>query len=318
MGIDVKLCGWVNRPYIYKQIAAKQPHPLFASSARGIKNTGKGRDVFLWQYEEKVTGKDVRLPHNQTIGDCVSHGTAGSCEDLEYIQIYHDKLDASSWKWVATEVIYAGCRHEIGNDALGHCDGAIVGWAIDWGLKYGILPRGVYGSVDLSEYDGERARKWGAPKHGCPDELEGTVKKYPLLRASLIEGPDYYEQAIDALANEALIVSGSEQLFSEKRDKYGFITPSDSPGGHCTYYRGFTDNPVRPGIFYQNSWSEAFHIGPQIIELPGRNKQLKIPFGGGFVEAEVFNKMHKGQEMWTVTRMTDYAPTQTASPLYLS
>lgn len=318
-----ELCGWINDPAERDRIAALQPFPCYGDAADKLKGTGKGRDVFLWQMEEQITGKDVRFPHSQTIGDCVSHGTAGGCEDLEYIQIYNAKKNGGNlgeWNWIATEVIYAGGRHEIGRDACGYDNGRngggmVVGWAIEWGRKYGLLPRGKYGNIDLTTYSGDRARAWGQPGKGCPDELEPEAKKYPIVTASLIEGPDYYNQAIDAIANQALIITGSNQLYSQKRGKDGFIVPEGS-AGHCTYFRGFTDNGTRPGIFYQNSWGQQYHNGPQIIALPGRNEQLKIPYGGGFVDADVFNKVHRRQEVWAISQLTDYNPTPAPAPIY--
>ena len=313
-----ELCGWINNPEERDRIAAMQPIPCFGDAADSIKGSGKGLDVFLWQCEEAVTGKDVRDPNNQTIGDCVSHGTGQGCEDLEYVQMYDATKNGGElgeFRKVATEVIYGGGRIEIGRGGCGFGDGLVVGWAIDWCRKFGVLARGVYGDIDLTTYDGKRARAWGRPLAGVPDSLEPEAKKYPLVTASLIEGPDFYTQAIDALANQCLIVTGSNQLYSQKRGDDGFITPQGR-GGHCTYYRGFTDNGVRPGIFYQNSWSKAYHVGPQIINLPGRNQQLKIPYGGGFIDADAFNKMHKGQEVWAISKLTAYNPKPAPAPVY--
>jgi hypothetical protein len=295
-----KFCGWVNDPAERDRIAALQPYPVFGDAASSIKGSGRGKDVLIWQTEERITGKAVRDPNSQETGDCVAMALAQAAEDLQYVQ------HTSKFEKIATEVIYAGGRVEIGGGRLWGA-GMIVGWALQWGLRYGLLPRRKYGSHNLTVYSGKRADEWGAPRAGCPDELEPEARKYPIITASLLQGPNFYEQAIDAIANNCLIVTGSNQLFSQRRDKNGFITPQGN-GGHSTYYRAFTDNPSRPGIWYQNSWGRLYHIGPQVIEVPGRNQQVTVPYGGGFIDAEVFNRIHRGNEVWVVTRMTNFAP----------
>ncbi len=292
------LCGYVYIPKEIERIMGMQPNPVMYCSALGIQDSGKGKDVFLFEIERAVAGK-VRPPHNQTIGDCVSHGNTGAYEDLEFVQIAKD--GTLEFHWIATEVLYGLCRHQIGKDQCGGQDGAVVGWGVEAARKYGLIARGVYGSYDLSEYSGQTAKKFGAPGAGPPPALITESGKHLVKEASAIEGPDYYSQAIDVLANAGLIITGSNQLYGSARDANGFCRPQGQ-GGHCTYYRGFSDNSKRPGIIYQQSWGNDVPTGGETkITLP-HGREVILPAGAFLIDADNFNKMHRnGGEVWAVT-----------------
>ena len=298
------LCGYVHLPKEIERIMRMQPNPIFFGSALGIQGTGKGKDVFLFEIERKLTGK-VRAPHNQTIGDCVSQGVTGACEDLEFIQMAVDISFA--FHPLSSEVIYGLARHQIGRDQCGSGDGAVVGWGVQAAKTYGVLPRAKYGKYDLTNYSGQIAKSFGAPRVGTPVELAEESKKYPIKEASSIQGPDFYSQAIDILANLGLIVTGSNQLYNDVRDVTGFCKPAGS-GGHCTYYDGYTDNPKRPGIIYVQSWGLDMPTGGEKkITLP-HGREVTLPPGHFFIDADNFNKMHaRDVEVWCITSETGFS-----------
>lgn len=301
-----ELCGWINDPKARDLIAASMPTPCYGDANSAQAGTGKGKDVFLWEIERQLFG-NVRDPHAQTIGDCTSQGITGAGEDLLIVQASKGIFKKPEKQiYLASEPVYAGGRIQIGQGACGRGDGAIVGWVVKFVMQYGFLPRGVYGQYDLSTYSGQTARNWGRPGAGCPTELLEPSKHYPVKTASLIEGPDFYEQAIDVIANGGLIVTGSNQLYSNTRDQYGFCTPQGR-GGHCTYYRGFTDNPRRPGIAYQQSWDKQIPSGNQSVMLP-HGVKVQLPYGCFFIDAENFNRMHRGQEVWAITSEAGWEP----------
>ncbi len=303
------LCGYKYHPAVIDEVAKAQAFPCFGDANASIKGTGKGKDIFLWEIERKLTGK-VRDPHEQTQPDCVSHGLSGAAEDLLFIQIARG--ESSTWEPIASEPIYAGSRHQIGQDQLGQQGGSVPGWGIQWGQKYGFMPRRSYPTIDLSRYDGNLAAQWGRPGVGTPNDLAEDAKQWPLVTCSLIQGQDKYSQAIDVLANQGLIVTGSTQLYSQVRDQFGFCTPDGQPAGHCTYYRGFTDNARRPGIAYQQSWGNLVPRGNQTITLPNGNR-VNLPLGCFFIDADEFNTMHNQQysEVWAITKEAGWAPNPT-------
>lgn len=301
-----ELCGYHHDPKVIDEVAATQAFPSFGAAAGAIKGSGKGKDIFLWDIEKKLTGK-VRDPHTQTQPDCVGHGLSGAAEDLLYVQIY--KGEEAGWEPIASEPIYGGSRHQIGRDQLGRNGGSIPGWAIQWAQQFGLIPRRKYDSVDLTQYNGNLAAQWGQPGRGCPPDVAENAKHWPLKTASLIQGPNFYDQARDVIANSGLVISGSQQLYSNTRDQFGFCVPSGDPAGHCVYFRGVSDNGRRPGIAYQQSWGNLIPRGNQNVRLP-HGVAVSLPNGCFFIDAEEFDNMHNQQnaELWAVTSLAGWEP----------
>lgn len=300
----LNLCGYVYNPQQIEAMASLQPNPVLMATSLGLQDSGKGKDVFLFEIERKFTGK-VRPPHNQTIGDCVSHGVTGAAEDLQFVMMLKDP--SIQFQWLSSEVTYALARIEIGRGGCGYGDGAVVGWGLEAGKSFGFVNRAVYGQYDLTTYSGQRAKQWGAPRAGCPAELEEIAKKHPIQAMSLIEGPDYYTQCRDVIASGGVIVTGSNQLFRANRDATGFCKPGGS-GGHCTYFRAVTDNDKRPGIGYQQSWGPNVPSGGSTkVTLP-HGREVELPEGFFFVDADDFNNMHRrGAEVWAITSQLNWS-----------
>jgi len=289
------LCGYVySEPAIERFLRTS---PMVVGDP-AVPASGRGKDFFLFDIEQKLTGQ-VRPPHHQLRGDCVSHGFTGAAEDLQFVQMLMQP--GNGFVWLSSEVTYALARIQVGQGQCGYGDGAVVSWAFEAGQKYGMVARGKYGQYDLTNYSSDLAGKWGAPGHGCPPELVEVAKSHIVLKCSLIQGSNKYEQARDVIYNGGAIVTGSNQLFSNSRDQQGFCQP-EGRGGHCTYYRGFTDSGSRPGIAYQQSWGQDIPTGgPQTVTL-GSGRSVTLPPGCFFIDAEEFNRMHGGgdSEVWAL------------------
>jgi hypothetical protein len=185
----------------------------------------------------------------------------------------------SEWRGgTATEAIYALSRVEVGKGRLGGGDGSIGSWAAEAVQKWGTLRRMKYLTVDLSTYSGSRAKAWGMPRAGLPDELEPLAREHPVQAASLVTS---YEQARDAIANGYPVAVCSNQGFTESRDAEGFARASGS-WAHCMAFLAVDDNAKRPGLLCQNSW------GPDWIRGPVRHNQ---PPGSFWVDAATANRM---------------------------
>ena len=256
-----------------------------------------GKSFHMFELERKLTGK-VRPPHDQQIGDCVSHGSTGALEDLQFIQIAKDPT--LQFQWLSSEVMYGLARHQIGKDECGEDDGAVVAWALQAGQAYGMLPRAIYGSIDLSNYNSAIAKQFGAPGCGCPDELIPDAKSHKITNCYLVQGQNKYEQCRDALGAGGVIVTGSNTIFESTRDEQGFCKPSNT-GGHCTYYRGVVDQSKRPGIVYQQSWGPTTPIEQTVTLEDGSN--LTLPPGAFLIDADIFDRMHANNdsEVWVIT-----------------
>ena len=249
--------------------------PFFGSAAAPLKDSGKNKIVLLHKSVEEVAGY---FPiHNQTIGDCVSHGFLLGVDVVKCVEIANGEREL----WVAesaTEPNYGAARVEIGGGRLGNGDGCYGSWMARSVTEFGVVTRERHGSHDLRRYDGNKARQWGKRGVGCPTDLEPRMRENPIRTTSLITS---YEDARDAIANGYPVAVCSNQGFQSKRDSEGFARPSGS-WSHCMVFIAVDDRHRRPGLLCQNSW------GPNWITGPKRHGQ---PDGSFWADADIADKM---------------------------
>jgi len=285
-------CGPMGHVYDWRQVEATlkdSPTPSFASTGREIYGSGEGKTVCLWLALEKLLGT---FPvHEQTIGDCVSHGFGLGIDVLQAVEIQ----SGDNERWVAetaTESIYAISRVERGKRQLGRGDGSVGAWAADAVSKWGVLQRVQYGRHDLRQYSGQLAKQWGWD--GLPDELEPKAKPFVVGVTSLVTT---YEEARDALANGYPVAVCSDQGFDDVRDSEGFARAMGS-WAHCMCFIGVDDNPKRPGLLCQNSWGRNWIRGP---------KRLGQPDGSFWVDAAVAHRMlRRNPDSWALGKFSGY------------
>lgn len=206
---------------------------------------------------------------------------------------------------IATEPIYGGSRVEIGGGRI-RGDGSVGGWAAKWVNQYGLLQRIVYDEHDLRKYSGSKAKQWGAPRSGVPDELEPTAKMYPVRTVSLVVTDD---EAQAALYNMYPIPVCSGQGFTTKRDQYGFCDPRGS-WAHCMVARGIC-LAKRAGkwilaVVIQQSWGES-PSGPNKVELKD-GRIVELPQGCFLIEFDVFVRMLRGRDSFAVSDVEGFVP----------
>ncbi len=277
--------GWMEAPKEVDRVMGLLPHPVFGITARPLQDSGKGKVALLYEAVRKVVGRD--LIHSQTIGDCVSHGFSSAIDTLACCQIaagLRERFPGEN----ATEVLYAGSRVEIGRGGCGRGDGSIGAWAARAVTEYGTLARGKYGPIDLTTYSGDRARKWGMPNQGIPDELESILREHPVRTTSMVTS---YEEARDALANGYPVPVCSNAGFASTRDKDGFARRSGS-WAHCMAFLGVDDASGRPGLLCQNSWGADWISGP---------KRHDQPDGSFWVDADTVDRMLREQDSFALS-----------------
>jgi hypothetical protein len=240
------LCGWHDDPAEVERIMQTLPMPFIVCD--DIKDSGKGKTRLLYEYFEKVAGFKYKCL-TQTIGDCVSHGSACCIDMLKCVQSLLKGTGEEFVNYTATEVIYALSRVEIAGGQLGGGDGSNGIWACQANQKFGTVVRAKYGGIDLTVYSGQRAREWGAPRRGCPDELEKVAKDHTLKTFSQVRT---WEEARDAIYNGYPISIASNQGFTSSRDKDGFARASGN-WAHQMALIAMKDDE-RPGVLIQNSW----------------------------------------------------------------
>ena len=151
-----KLCGWKNDPRGVENVMNSLPFPVFGDVWQPIKDTGKGKKALLYDIVRKVSGSfPIRT---QKIGDCISMGAAYAVDIIKAVDIFLKKEFEEWISETATEDIYAGSRVQIGKGQIGSDDGSLGAWAAKYVNTFGALTRKKYGNIDLTTYDGNRAK----------------------------------------------------------------------------------------------------------------------------------------------------------------
>jgi hypothetical protein len=274
--------GWVLNKRLVSEFIRSSQNPYLSQVNADIRGTGKGQLALLWPFLEQAMGTQL-IPHEQAIGDCVSHGYGLGVDILTATQIIKRK---SPQKWVAkaaTEIIYGGGRVEIASKEYGmrwSGDGMTGTVAAEFVKRYGILLRQKYLNWDFTEYSGEVARELGY--RGVPDPLESYCRIHPVGCVTLCRS---WDEARDCIFNGYPVTLCSSQGFSTRygRDKDGFLSPGRKPWMHCMLLAGIDDSYSRPGGLIINSWGD-------FIQGPKRHDQ---PNGSFWADASVIDRMCK-------------------------
>lgn len=271
--------GWVNDPEAVKAVVGSLPIKSFSQTP-----AFRGPDpdqVFLWEAERKVLGHTIPCRNQGQVGSCVSFGAAAAVERLMCVQIAIEGR-GEEFKDVAQEVIYGGSRIEIGGGRI-RGDGSVGAWAAQWCQKYGVVARGVYGNVDLSQYSEQTCRAFG--RNGVPPDLETIARQRPVKSIVPVATPD---ECRKALASGYPVTVASDQGFTMVRDRDGFCKASGS-WGHQMCIIGYQKGS-RPGFWIQNSWGADAFTGPVGAGNP--------PDGGFWAEERVVARMLAQGDSW--------------------
>lgn len=230
------------------------------------------------------------------VHNCVSMGAAGAVDLLRCVQ---HVVGGTNEQWIAecaTEPIYAGSRVEIAGGQLGGGDGSNGIWAVQYLQKYGVLLRQKYGNIDLTTYSGQRARQWGMPRAGVPNELEPIAREHPVKTFTQVKT---WEECRDAIANGYPITIASNQGFSSTRDKDGFARASGN-WAHEMHIIAAKDDS-RPGGLILNSWGTSWNGGPK--------GEYDIPDGSFWCDAEVLERnILRAGDSWALSNFDGFPP----------
>lgn len=272
-----------------------------AKGANALRGIGVGKVVILSEFVRRAMGADL-LPHLQGLGDCVGHGAGSGVTHLSCARIFLNGK-AEEYKGEAcTETIYAGSRYEIGalvyDEWAGLLrEGSYVRWAVEFLQQYGSLTRGVYGNIDLSQYDPKLAKLW--ERTGVPDELEPILKQHPVRTFAPVSS---YAEARDAIAAGYPVITGSSVGFNVDNFLCRFCNPSGgldqdgfvNPCGiwmHCQVFVGVDDAYQRKGLLCLNSHGDY-------LQGPTRHYQ---PKGSYWVDAHVTDRMFADGDSYAIS-----------------
>lgn len=232
------------------------------------------------------------IANGYAVHNCVSMIGAGGTDVLTCVEILM-KGDLEEFEGLASsEFLYAGSRVTIGKGFY-RDDGSNGGWLVEFMQKYGILLQKKYDDIDLTKYDPNRAREWGAPRVGPPQKLFKYSKEHCIQTYSQVTTA---EEARDAIFNGFPVLVCSNQGFSDRRDSEGFARPQGT-WPHALLVTAMDFEYKRPGFLIQNSWGE-WNSGPT------RHEQ---PVGSFWCDADVFEKhMLRANDSWVISNYKGY------------
>lgn len=290
--INPNQMGWIDDPEQVELIQSTMQYQAFGDTPAGqdISFDQIPEELWGWElYKLATNGQDWPNTNQGQVGSCVSFGTANALRFTMAAEIVEG--DPEEVRQPCEEVIYGGSRVEIGGGRL-RGDGSIGAWAAQWCVKYGVVPRGVYGDYDLTTYSETRCRNFGG--RGIPEILETEAKKFPILEVVKITN---FKDACVALASNYGISVCSNRGFRMTRDADGFCSPGGS-WAHCMSFIGYRKAGKRPGLFNQNSWGGNAHGGPKV--------KPNAPSGGFMVDADVADRMLGYGDSWAFKRFKGY------------
>lgn len=260
----------------------------FYNGAKVLKDSGRGKIALLHENYAKIVDPDLDS-HFQGIGDCVSHGWGLGIDVLQATEIIAGEREKFIAK-VATEILYAMSRVEIGRGELGRGDGSQGAWAAEAVRDLGTLHRLKYldGKYDFTKYNAALAQQLGMPRAGCPNDLEPIAKEHPVKTVAVVRT---YEEARDAIANGYPIPVCSDVGFTDTRDRDGFAR-AWGRWSHCMLFCAVDDEYKRPGLLCWNSWGSRWISGP---------KRHGQPDGSFWVDADVVDRMLREGDSYAIS-----------------
>ncbi len=286
--------GYTPRPDESAAFVRALPRPTLAQAGPEILE--KAREdvpVFLYRARNEAyahfNGGAQWKSEKQGIGDCVSHGWAGSCDT--HLAVMWKNGETSEWKEASTESIYGGSRVEArGVNRGGYSDGSYGAAAGKWVNQWGVTFRQPYDKFDLTKYSARLAKDWGNFGNGGDGDngqFDNEAKKHPIKGVVLIRN---FKEAAAAIQSGHPIAVCSGQGFSSTRDNQGFARPSGR-WSHCMRFEGVRFD--RPGLLCQNSWGPNWNSGPKF--------PADQPDGSFWVDAATVDSMLRGNDSFAVS-----------------
>ena len=280
-GIRRYVGGWNADPAAVEAVRGTLPDPWFSGTPafKAFRGNDSGT-VIHSDVVKMVLGRHLPARDQGSVGSCVSFGTCSAIEYLILLQIAAalPQPPPIEYRNLVQEAMYGLSRVEIGGGKI-RGDGSVTAWAGEAARKYGVIPRGHHGPLDLNLYSESRCREWG--KKGLPDDLE------PVAKLSPVKGITFAKTAAEvdrAIRQGYTVAVGSGIGFGNsgpyRRDKDGFLKQSGQ-WGHCMAVIGVRDD--RKGFLFLNSWGDDWVSGP--------TGGMDIPPGSFWVDWKTADKM---------------------------
>lgn len=291
----VPLFGYEADPKASEKFVSSLKTPTLASAGPGLEYVE--RDTFLGHYLLKVQPSWLRGA--QQIGSCVGWGWSLSVDVLAACDILfrgdHESfggrtIEAATYGFSRVEA--RGVKSNPGGDGS---YGAAAAKAV---TKFGTLHFGqVYDGKSFDKPSGQLEQEWG--RNGVPDELEPFAAKHKVAEVTLVQD---FKDIAKAVVNGYPVAVCSGLGFSMTLRDGGWLRQTGS-WAHCQMVLGVRFGS-RPGAFVENSWGDCYD-GDIDASLP-----VQFQRSGGWVDADVMDRMVAGDDSYALAGYNGFAPTQ--------
>jgi hypothetical protein len=270
--------------------------------------------VFFWEAEKRLLGKVLPSWNQRSVGSCVGFGNGRAGQDILLWEVAAGEPEQWPGAEICPEIIYGGSRVEVGGGRISG-DGSIGAWAAKWVKDWGLVPRGVYGSLDVTTYNESTCRQLG--RNGIPAEVETAARLHPVTAVAMVRSGDDWWAGTGA-GKPSAICSGRGFTTTLKK---GFCQPSGS-WAHCMEGRGRfrrAGDKEKCGVI-QNSWGGYLSIPSQddkFIDVwtPTGDIRVELPEGCFATTLDVIDRMlgeqdsffFAGLKGWEAVKL-DYTP----------
>ncbi len=272
--IDPLLCSAIidpaNTAAVCQAFQDAGLQPEFGDARPDLKGFGIGK-TFLHQDSEVALFGHTLPSWMQRRGTCTAQGTGRALQHACFSAIQAGQI-GKLVEW-ANEMLYGVGRVQLGKGVFGRacpweracggrgqppcndgCSGDLIAQAAH---DFGWLPRGIYGSIDMTKPREDLAVTWS--NSGTPQML---LSHPDICKASACMLAKSVDDVRDALAARYGVARCGTYATEGQRDANGAIVPQNiSPGGHCEELAGvFIDIHGDLWFVEQQSWGK---MGPQ-------------------------------------------------------
>jgi hypothetical protein len=267
-----------------------------------------------WVYNCEVEGDNSYVAEGIGVHNCVGFGNGRAGQDILLWEVAAGEPEQWPGAEICPEIIYGGSRVEVGGGRISG-DGSIGAWAAKWVKDWGLVPRGVYGNLDVTTYNESTCRQLG--RNGIPAEVETAARLHPVTAVAMVRSGDDWWAGTGA-GKPSAICSGRGFTTTLKK---GFCQPSGS-WAHCMEGRGRfrrAGDKEKCGVI-QNSWGGYLSIPSQddkFIDVwtPTGDIRVELPEGCFATTLDVIDRMlgeqdsffFAGLKGWEAVRL-DYTP----------
>lgn len=306
--------GWVNDPtavtIVMDEWRAAGLRPMFQDAAPGLMVGAENDEepVFFWDAERVVLNRQLVSWDQRQVGACVGFGFGREAQDLLLWEIASGEPESWPGAQLAPEVIYGGSRVEVGGGRI-RGDGSVGAWAAKFLMGWGVVVRGMYGALDLTQYSEANARRLG--EVGLTSDMEALARVHPVRAAAMVTTA---QEGWAAIGGGKPIAVCSDVGFTTRLDRDGFCVPS-GVWNHCMGARGRFVHPRRGrSIPIGNSWAnymgtpaEGFPV--EYVKKDGSIGTFQLPPGHFCATLDVFGRMLAQRDSYALAGMTGWAKT---------